>query len=581
MEWYLYFAFLSLEISAVIHSVNAATFLPDRYSVTAPNVCRNFGETYGRILGDKVLLFTNLGSVLTTNTMVIGELDLSTSFSIDDYSSKWWSVNNMTFGSVITGTSSKVSVFSARPPQSNPGPNLFTATDIGLRLFDARNRNSNITTYNETLNTFDPSTGTLTTDIPWPPEIPLQKFPFSGSHILIPEQNVSYWQGAFFVSNAAQLAKYDITNDKWDIQTSPTKDWGNGAFIPMGKQGVLVMIGGSDSVTEEASPLSEVYIYDIASQKWMRQTTDGRIPSPRTRFCTTVASAQDGSSHQIHVYGGYRPQLVYEIEDVRADNHWILSLPSFTWVKAPSTEGREYHHCEKVGRRKMLVIGGLMKRENPSCNRLLEVVDMTTLKTVKEFANEEYEVPSIVTEVIGGNGRGGATLKKPKGGFSSGVEAILSERYIHANFTPAADQGSSTTGNGSTPKAQGPPIGAIVGGAIGGAVALCVIATVIWFLRRRRNRMQAAAGGANASPTKAELEGASESIPKATARTQDSKAELEGASGSNPTTVIRDSVVKEPEQRAELRGSCPPYYELDAPVSPISPGPGVERHYIP
>jgi hypothetical protein len=100
--------------------------------------------------------------------------------------------------------------------------------------------------------------------------------------------------------------------------------------------------------------------------------------------------------------GGNRPRVTYAIEDVRVDNHWIVSLSSFTWVKAPSTEGREYHHCEKLGRRKMLVMGGLMKRKEPACNKLLEVVDMTTLKPAREFAGEKYEVLSIVTELICG-----------------------------------------------------------------------------------------------------------------------------------------------------------------------------------
>jgi hypothetical protein len=102
------------------------------------------------------------------------------------------------------------------------------------------------------------------------------------------------------------------------------------------------------------------------------------------------------------MYGGYRPVVNYQEADVRSDNHWILSLPSFTWIKAPSTQAREWHECSKLGARKMLVVGGYIKLKYPSCDRLLEIVDLSTLETVKDFADQEYLVPSIVTEVIGG-----------------------------------------------------------------------------------------------------------------------------------------------------------------------------------
>jgi hypothetical protein len=47
----------------------------------------------------------------------------------------------------------------------------------------------------------------------------------------------------------------------------------------------------------------------------------------------------------------------------------------------------------------MLVMGGLMKRKEPACNKLLEVVGMTTLKPAREVAGGKYEVLSIVTEL--------------------------------------------------------------------------------------------------------------------------------------------------------------------------------------
>ncbi|KAF8532894.1 hypothetical protein BDD12DRAFT_901276 [Trichophaea hybrida] len=182
-----------------------------------------------------------------------------------------------------------------------------------------------------------------------------------------------------------------------------------------------------------------------------------------------------------------------------------------------------------MGRRKMLVIAGLMKRENPCCNKLLEVVDMTTLKTVKEFTDEEYEVPSMVTEVI--------EREKPKGGFSSGVKAIF-RCDIFTRVSPKSQIRAQALWVMVVSRKHSGFRSMLSSVELWVVLSLCVTATVIWCLRWRQNRMQAAAGSANAPPAKVKPKGASKSIPTATARTQDSKAELEGPSGSNQTTEI-------------------------------------------
>ena len=65
----------------------------------------------GSILDDKLYLFkSEIWLESMTAQMIIGQIDLENSISIDDYSSRWWVVGNMTTGNVITGTSSRMYV---------------------------------------------------------------------------------------------------------------------------------------------------------------------------------------------------------------------------------------------------------------------------------------------------------------------------------------------------------------------------------------------------------------------------------------------------------------------------------------
>ncbi len=54
-------------------------------------------------------------------------------------------------------------------------------------------------------------------------------------------------------------------------------------------------------------PMDEIDIFDISSYynaslpagTWYKQTTSGDTPDPRVDFCLVVASAPDGSSHNM------------------------------------------------------------------------------------------------------------------------------------------------------------------------------------------------------------------------------------------------------------------------------------------
>ena len=45
-------------------------------------------------------------------------------------------------------------------------------------------------------------------------------------------------------------------------------------------------------------------VYDIANSTWYKQATSGETPKIRVNACAVVAVAPDGSSFNVHMYGG-------------------------------------------------------------------------------------------------------------------------------------------------------------------------------------------------------------------------------------------------------------------------------------
>lgn len=136
------------------------------------------------------------------------------------------------------------------------------------------------------------------------------------------------------------------------------------------------------------------------------QNTTGDIPPARSDFCSVVATAKDRSSFNIYIYGGYGGS---DRTERPSDEVYILSVPSFTWVKAPqgtNEHGRRGHRCVKVLPDQMLVFGGLFI--DPTTCVDGGIIQVFNLNTV-EFQNtydptkwDEYKVPGIVTDLIGG-----------------------------------------------------------------------------------------------------------------------------------------------------------------------------------
>lgn len=137
-----------------------------------------------------------------------------------------------------------------------------------------------------------------------------------------------------------------------------------------------------------------------------QQKTKGDIPPKLTMFCSVMAPAQDGSSYNIYIYGGYDGNAS---RNPPSDSVYVLSLPSFTWVKVYEGEerhGRSNHKCVKPYPDQMLVLGGVL-RGGGICveDGIIRVFNLNTHRfqdTYDPTKWEEYKVPDLVTAQIGG-----------------------------------------------------------------------------------------------------------------------------------------------------------------------------------
>lgn len=146
------------------------------------------------------------------------------------------------------------------------------------------------------------------------------------------------------------------------------------------------------------------YLRNDSEQLWYSQNATGDIPEPRAHFCTVMASAADGSSHNIYLKSGQGSS------NVIFDDLYILSIPSFTWTKVfNGTSPRFGHTCHKVGDQ-MLNVGGkeyVDPAQQMPCDWKMAgfgILNMSSLQWGIVFRSEEefgtYVVPSKVQERI-------------------------------------------------------------------------------------------------------------------------------------------------------------------------------------
>jgi hypothetical protein len=309
---------------------------------------------------------------------------------------------------------------------------------------------------------------------------------------------------------------------RWTNETSnnpPNTLAGSFEFIRYGKEGSIISFGGLDQDEAGNDPFgltfnnfSHVSVYDIASATWFTVTAGGTIPPSRFAHCTAVSTAPDASSVQVTISGGTNGE--FDFADI-----WVLTIPSFTWIDVTDTSSIEYslspgqhvgrnaHKCKVVNGRTMLSLGGFLvfntdRVNTQGCNAswpMVRALDTSTYKWLTEYTPDvgDYFVPDVVVQVIGGNGKGGATATAPSMGFTNQALVDLFAQTVTPN-SPTATAGiasSTTTGSFSSASSAIPSpspglshVGAIAGGAAGGGVALILTAIVTYFCLRRHRQ---------------------------------------------------------------------------------------------
>ena len=283
-------------------------------------------------------------------------------------------------------------------------------------------------------------------------------------------------------------------------------------------QGIILGLAGGNN--QSFTEMNVIDVYDVASSTWYKQATSGQSPSIRVNPCAVAASAADGSSTNIYLYGGQN--LVPYNQQIQYDDLWILSVPSFTWIKVDTTKqatppARAGHSCE-VWDGQMVVVGGYVGT-NISCDSPgVYIFDMSSLQWQNQFTalsggNRQaqqaaqsdtpvglagsfgYQVPAAVQSAIGGGPTGGATVTTPAAGaatagpLATGSPAI----YTVTGANGAVVTETAGASNSGSAGASGPNIAAIVAGVVAGVcfVAACYLGFCTVVYRRQLRMYQA------------------------------------------------------------------------------------------
>ncbi|KAF2138423.1 uncharacterized protein K452DRAFT_361121 [Aplosporella prunicola CBS 121167] len=353
-------------------------------------------------------------------------------------------------------------------------------------------------------------------------------------HTSIPGTGMSFLSGGMDgdTSGILRFSSSDHTSLSWENDTSfiyddpespgPLRGEGQLIFVPVGEQGVLISIGGYNTAEHGSeydnypwsdAPMTSVDVYDIASSEWYNVTTSGDSPSDRgvsgrSLFSSWMTPAPDRSSYTITIYGGWNLFRGKSYEDI-----YVLSIPSFTWIKIDDTSNVERESLGGLGRRNHrglkwkedsgFVIGGFIKNDTADvnadeCNSVfspIRLLNLTSYNWISQYDpnnNSPYRVNSQIYNVIGGGSltinprpSGSATATAPSGGWGSkALETVFSKRYDVPSapsnlFAQAVITGSSGPVNSSVTEVPSQSSSSITGGVIAGAVVGAVIGTAL------------------------------------------------------------------------------------------------------
>lgn len=296
-------------------------------------------------------------------------------------------------------------------------------------------------------------------------------------------------------------------------------------YVRKGHAGVLITFGGYQTAYEgvefrdfpwDRRSFSDIFIYDIFSSTWYRQTATGDLPELRTEFCAGVSAAPDDSSFQITIHGGWDQLRGRAFNDV-----YVLSVPSFRWIKVddsnnpdlqgPDQPGRNRHKCDIWNETSLIVTGGEITSGvgnfmslTERCNQTyppVKVLDTSTYVWRTEFQPDlEYSVPGIVTDVIGGTSSGGARLRSPSSGWDSDDLACIFSHTVARDsaYLPSAPSDRNSPAP-SAPSEQQSSVddslrGSLIAGIVVGIVAAVasIVVVALWYWQRWKRQSVAA-----------------------------------------------------------------------------------------
>ena len=265
-------------------------------------------------------------------------------------------------------------------------------------------------------------------------------------------------------------------------------------------------------------------VYDVATSTWYKQSTSGRYPVLRVNPCAVAASAPDGTSTNIYMYGGQN--LIPADNQTQYGDMWILTIPSFIWIEVDTSEQgppppRVGHTCNLYDSQ-MISIGGY-NTLGLSCDTGVYVFNTANLTWQNNFTalsggdpqsnpqNQQvaqqkdpaglsgsygYQVPAAVQSVIGGNAMGSATITAPLLAATGGplVSGKPITYTVQGTYTITGADGAVVTETGTTSSTtapskgpSGPNIAAIVAGVVAGFffVLACYLGFCAWVYRRQ------------------------------------------------------------------------------------------------
>lgn len=356
-------------------------------------------------------------------------------------------------------------------------------------------------------------------------------------------------------------------------------------YVPgYGQQGILLgLAGGTDATFTE---MNIIDVYDIASSTWYQQATNGTAPSIRVAPCAVAASAADGSSTNVYMFGG--ENLPFGSQQ-QMNDMWILTIPSFTWIQVDQSgqsvpPARAGHTCN-IWDGQIIMVGGYVGA-NISCESPgVFVFDASQLKWQNQFTalggadtqNQQssqsgnstglsgsygYQVPGAVQSIIGGAGTGGATVTAPARTATDGPLATgkpITYTVTQTNGATVTETSTSGGGGGSgngSSGSSGPNIGAIVAGVVAGVFAILAgyLGFCAWVYKRQlalyknhvaMSQRAAAAGGANEKTGFLYNRSSNEASSGAGKRSTD-RSSRAGASGAGNSSSNQSSGVNPP-----------------------------------